>query len=124
MKTIIYTAERSEIEWIADRVSPALHNPDLLSGWFDGYTLRENEPGVWSYHASKKSHSRLQAALSKHRLNGEQPATDRQINYLASLIRQDPGAAMTVGASADGVHVRENLSAPEASRLIDMMLNS
>ena len=51
-------------------------------------------------------------------------ATDRQISYLRSLVRRDPGLAQTVGASRDGVRVNTNLTKSEASRLIENMLNA
>ena len=50
-------------------------------------------------------------------------ATNRQVEYLRSLVRRDPGLAQTVGASRDGIRVNTNLTKHEASRLIDCMLN-
>jgi hypothetical protein len=52
-----------------------------------------------------------------------EPATVAQINYLQSLILDDPGMATTVGASLDGSRVTPNLSKATASKMIDQLKN-
>lgn len=64
----------------------------------------------------------ISRAAAKPAARADQPATARQISYLASLISRDEAAAMCVGASPDGVRVTDGLTKTRASQMIDQLL--
>lgn len=65
-----------------------------------------------------------ETALNLDRAAAPDAATERQKNYLKTLIYRDPGAAMSCGASPDGKSLRDDLSKSQASKMIDYILRS
>jgi len=100
------------------------------NGNFRGRFVKESENGV-SLYASNADHRAFEDFIERIvgrtqspavMQSAPAPATARQIAFLSRLVRNDPGAAMTIGASADGSTVRGDLSKGDASRMIDLML--
>lgn len=92
-----------------------------------GRIVREDGPNAFSFSGSNSATDKFEALAASCRASvpaePRQPtaATERQISYLTHLVQNDPGAAMTIGASTDGSRPVDGLTAAQASRFISLL---
>lgn len=130
--TVAYTVANAET---AERIAAATNVKESAlpnrapSGNFNGRRVERTSETTFELYASNSDHAEFERLVRENTVEGateaeeEQPATEKQLSYLAALVQRDPGAAMTVGASHDGANVPANLSKRQASKMIDLMLS-
>lgn len=89
---------------------------------YRGRTVRRESETVVSFYGSNGDIAAFaeEAAKIKRALVGD-AATEKQIAFITTLINRDPAAAMTIGASADGVRPVGGMTKAQASKFIDTL---